>query len=154
MCYISPSLGGFMRPLGVTLVGLYQILRGVLGLLFGVSVLLFTGLAAKLSSLAAEGNATGRFFGGFGHFASAMIILFAALHVIAGYGLLRMQNWGRLLTLFLSAVGIFLLLPVLLVVHGIPLAFGIINAALILYLAMPAVKRAFHEQRHSLRIAA
>jgi hypothetical protein len=47
-----------MRPLGVTLVGLYQILRGVLGLLFGVSVLLFTGLAAKLSSLAAEGNAT------------------------------------------------------------------------------------------------
>jgi hypothetical protein len=154
MCYISPSLGGFMRPLGVTLVGLYQILRGVLGLLFGVSVLLFTGLAAKLSSLAAEGNATGRFFGGFGHFASAMIILFAALHLIAGYGLLRMQNWGRLLTLFLSAVGIFLLLPILLVVHGIPLAFGIINAAVILYLAMPVVKRAFHEQRHSLRIAA
>jgi uncharacterized membrane protein (DUF2068 family) len=83
-----------------------------------------------------------------------MIILFAVLHLIAGYGLLRMQNWGRLLTLFLSAVGIFLLLPILLVVHGIPLAFGIINAAVILYLAMPVVKRAFHEQRHSLRIAA
>ena len=45
-----------MRPLGVTLVGFYQILRGLLGLLFGLSVLLFTGMVAKLASLAAEGN--------------------------------------------------------------------------------------------------
>ena len=36
-----------MRPLGVTLIGIYQILRGVLGLLFGLSLMLFTGLAAK-----------------------------------------------------------------------------------------------------------
>ena len=143
-----------MRPLGVTLVGFYQILRGVLGLLFGLSLLLFTGLAAKLAALAAEGNATGRFFGGFGHLASLVIILFAAVHLLAGYGVLRMQNWGRLLTLFLSAVGLVLLLPVLIVVHGIPLAFGIINVVVILYLAMPPVKRAFHEQRHSLRMAA
>ena len=35
-----------MRPLGVTLVGFYQILRGVLGLVFGLSLLVFTGLAA------------------------------------------------------------------------------------------------------------
>jgi uncharacterized membrane protein (DUF2068 family) len=143
-----------MRPLGVTLVGFYQMLRGVLGLLFGLSLLLFTGLAAKLASLAVEGKAAGRFFGGFGHLASVAIILFAALHLIAGYGVLRMENWGRLLTLFFSAVGLFLLLPVLLVVHGIPLALGIIDAVIILYLAMPAVKRAFHEQRHSLRMAA
>jgi hypothetical protein len=143
-----------MRPLGVTLVGFYQILRGILGLLFGVSLLLFTGLAAKLAFLAAEGRATGRFFGGFGHVASLVIILFAVFHLIAGYGVLTMQNWGRLLTLFFSAIGLFLLLPVLLVVHGIPLAFGIINALVILYLAMPAVKHAFHEQRHSMRMAA
>jgi hypothetical protein len=143
-----------MRPLGVTLVGFYQILRGLLGLLFGLSLLLFTSLAAKLASLAAEGIATGRFFGGFGQLGSLVIILFAAIHLIAGYGVLRMQNWGRLLTLFLSAVGLVLLMPVLIVVHGIPLAFGIINVVVILYLAMPAVKRAFHEQRHSLRMAA
>jgi hypothetical protein len=143
-----------MRPLGVTLVGFYQILRGVLGLLFGLSHLLFTGLAGKLASLAAEGNATGRFFGGFGHTASLVIILFAALHLIAGYGVLRMQNWGRLLTMFFSAIGLVLLMPVLLVVHGIPMAFAIVNAAVILYLAMPPVKHAFYEQRHSLRMAA
>ncbi|HEY6302161.1 MAG TPA: hypothetical protein VIX14_03765 [Terriglobales bacterium] len=143
-----------MRPLGVTLVGLYQILRSVVEMLFGVSLLLFTGLAAKLASLAAEGNATGRFFGGVGHLASLVIILFAGLHLVAGYGVLKMQNWGRLLTMFFSAIGLVLLLPVLIVMHGIPLGFGIINAAVILYLAMPAVKRAFYEQRHSLRMAA
>jgi uncharacterized membrane protein (DUF2068 family) len=143
-----------MRPFGVTLVGFYQILRGVVGLLFGLSLLLFTGLAVKLASLAAEGNATGRFFAGFGRLASVAIILYAALHLISSYGVLKMQNWGRLLTLFLSAIGLVLLLPVLIIVHGIPLAFGIINVVVILYLAMPPVKRAFHEQRHSLRMAA
>lgn len=142
-----------MRPLGVTLVGFYQILRGVLGLLFGLSILLFTGLAAKLASLATEAHATGRFFG-FGHLAGVVIIVFSVLHLLAGYGLLGMHNWGRLLTLFLSAIGLVLLMPVLLVVHGIPLAFGIINAAVIFYLALPVVKRAFYEQRHSLRMAA
>ena len=143
-----------MRPLGVTLVGFYQILRGILWFLFGLSILLSTGLAAKLASLAAEGRATGRFLGGVGHASTLVIILFAVLQLISGYGLLKMQNWGRLLTLFLSAIGVFLLLPVLIVAHGIPLAFGIINVVVILYLVMPAVKRAFHEQRHSLRMAA
>ncbi len=143
-----------MRPLGVTLVGFYEILRGVLGLLFGVSILFFAGLVAKLASLAAEANAAGRFFGGFGHMASLVIIVFGALHLIAGYGVLGVHNWGRLLTLFLSALGLVLLMPVLLVVHGIPMAFAIINAVVIIYLALPPVKRAFHDRRHSLRMAA
>jgi hypothetical protein len=142
-----------MRPLGVTLIGFYQILRGVLGIVFGLSLMLFTSLAAKLASLAAEGNATGRFFG-FGHLVGLVIILFAACHLVGGYGLLRMQNWGRLLTLFLSAIGLALLLPIMVVAHGIPLIFGIINAAVIFYLARPAVKQAFHDQRSSLRMAA
>jgi uncharacterized membrane protein (DUF2068 family) len=143
-----------MRPLGVMLIGFYQILRGVVELLFGLSLLLFTALGAKMASLAAEGNAAGRFFGGFGHMAVLVIILFAVLHLVAGYGVLRMQNWGRLLTLFFSAVGLFLLLPVLVVVHGIPLAFGLINGVSIFYLAMPPIKRAFHGADHPLRMAA
>ena len=142
-----------MRPLGVKLIGVYQILRGIVEFLFGLSLLLFAGLAAKLASLAAEGGAAGRFFGGFGHLASLVIILFAVLHLIAGYGLLGMQNWGRLLALFFSAVGLFLLLPVLVVVHGIPLVFGVINGASIFYLAMPSVKRAFHAGDNSLKMA-
>ncbi len=143
-----------MRPLGVVLVGFYQILRGVLGLVFGLSLLLFTDLAGKLSYFAIEGRAAGRFFGGFGTLAALVVIVFALLHLAAGYGLLRMQNWGRLLAIFFSAIGLFLLLPVLIVLRGLPLALGVINAAVIFYLAAPAVRRAFHEERNPLRAAA
>ncbi len=143
-----------MRPLGVVLVGFYEILRGVLGLVFGLSLLLFTDLAGKLSYFAIEGRAAGRFFAGFGTVAALVVILFAILHLAAGYGLLRMQNWGRLLAIFFSAIGLFLLLPVLVVLRGLPLVFGLINAAIIFYLAAPAVRRAFHEERNPLRAMA
>ena len=143
-----------MRPLGVTLIGIYQILRGALGVLFGLSLMLFTGLAAKLASLAAEGNAAERILHSFGSLAGLCIMAFGLLHILAGFGLLKMQNWGRLLTLLFSAIGLVLLLPVLIASHGLPLAFAAINAASIFYLARPPIKRAFHGNRPALRAAA
>jgi len=143
-----------MRPLGVTLVGFYQILRGVLGLVFGLSVLLFSGLAAKLVSLAAEGNAVGSLLHSFGRAAGLGIIVFAVVHMVAGYGVLQMQNWGRLLTLLFSAIGLVLLLPGVLHVNVFSLLFGAINAACIFYLAMPPIKRAFHAEGNPMRVAA
>jgi uncharacterized membrane protein (DUF2068 family) len=143
-----------MRPLGVTVVGFYQILRGVLGLLFGFSVLLFTGLVAKLASLAAEGNAVERLLHDFGHVAGLGIIVFAVVHMLAGYGILQMQNWGRLLTLLFSAIGLVLLLPGVVQANIFSLFFGAINAACIFYLAMPPIRRAFHAEGNPLRMAA
>jgi hypothetical protein len=143
-----------MRPLGVTLVGLYQMLRGAIALLFGVCVLLFTGLAAKLASVAAEGNAVGRVVHGLGHATGLIIIGFAIVHVLAGYGVLQMQNWGRLLTLLFSAIGLVLVLPGMIHAHMFSLLFGAINAASILYLAMPPIKRAFHAEGNPMRMAA
>jgi len=142
-----------MRPLGVTLIGIYQILRGAFGVLFGLSLMLFTGLAAKLASLAAEGNAVERILHGFGRMAGLAIIAFALLHILSGFGLLKMENWGRLLALLFSAIGLMLLLPVLIASHGLPLVFAAINAASIFYLALPPIKRIFHA-RPALRAAA
>ncbi len=143
-----------MRPLGVTLVGFYQILRGVIGLAFGLSILLFTGLAGKLASLAAEGNAIGNLLRGFGHVAGLVIIVFAVVHILAGYGVLQMQNWGRLLTLLFSAIGLVLLLPGVVHVNIYALFFGAIDAVCIFYLAMPPIKRAFHAEGNPVRMAA
>ena len=143
-----------MRPLGVTLIGIYQIVRGALGVLFGLSLLLFTGLAAKLASLAAEGNAVGNVLHGLGRLAGLGIIAFGLLHILAGFGLLKMENWGRLLTLLFSAIGLVLLLPVLIASHGLPLVFAAINAVSIFYLALPPIKRLFHAERPALRAAA
>ena len=143
-----------MRPLGVTLVGFYQILRGVLSLLFGLSLMAFTGLAAKLASLAAEGNAVQRLLGTFGHVAGLVIILFGVIHMLAGWGVLQMENWGRLLTLLFLAVGLVLGASGLMHGHIFSLFFGAINAASIFYLAMPPIKRAFHAEGNSMRMAA
>ena len=143
-----------MRPLGVTLVGFYQILRGVLSVLFGLCLMAFTGLAAKFASLAAEGNAVQRLLSTFGHIAGLAIIVFGVIHMLAGYGVLQMQNWGRLLTLLFSAVGLVLVLPGLVHGHIFSLLFGAINAASIFYLAAPPVKRAFHAEGNPMRMAA
>jgi hypothetical protein len=156
VCYIFTliSTGGGMRPVGITLIGIYQILSGVLKMLFALSIMLFAGLAAKLASIAAEGNAVERTLHGFGHFIGIGILLFGLIHVAAGVGLLKMQNWARLLTLLLSAIGLVLLLPTLIVSHGLPLIFGLINLVSVFYLAMPPIKRLFHAERPALRAAA
>jgi uncharacterized membrane protein (DUF2068 family) len=143
-----------MRPLGVTLVGYYQIVRGVIGLLFGLSVLLFTGLVTKVASVAAEGNAIERLLHGFGHAVGLIIIAFAVVHMVAGYGLLQMQNWGRLLTVLFSAIGLVLVLNGLVHAHIFSVFFGVINAASIFYLAMPPTRRAFLAGETSMRMAA
>ncbi len=143
-----------MRPLGVTLVGYYQVLRGVLDLLFGLCILAFAGLTAKLASLAAEGNAVENILRSLGHLAGLIIILFALVHMIAGYGVLQMQNWGRLLTLLFSAIGLVLVLPGVMHANIFALFFGAINAACIFYLAMPPIKRAFHAGGNPVRLAA
>jgi uncharacterized membrane protein (DUF2068 family) len=122
--------------------------------LFGLSLMLFTGLAAKLASVAAEGNAVERILHGLGRVAGLGIVVFALLHLMAGFGLLKVQNWSRLLTLLLSAIALVALLPVLIVAHGLPLVLGAINAACIFYLALPPIKRVFHQDRPALRAAA
>jgi uncharacterized membrane protein (DUF2068 family) len=142
-----------MRPLPVTLIGFYQILRGIMYGLFGLSVLLFSHLAVKMISLAAEGSAMQRFLAAFGHMAGLFVLVTAAIHLIAGYGLLQMQNWARLLTVLFSAIGVVLLLPFL---HAFwPLIFAFINGFSVIYLVLPTTKRLFQRQdKPSLRMAA
>jgi hypothetical protein len=143
-----------MRPLGVALVGYYQMLRGAIALLFGLSILLFAGLAAKLASYAAEGNAVENLLRSLGHAAGLVVILFAGVHILAGYGVLQMQNWGRLLTMLFSAIGLVLVLPGMVHGHIFSLIFGGINAASLFYLVAPPTKRAFHGEGTTLRMAA
>jgi len=141
-----------MRPLPVTFIGYYQILRGIISGLFALSILVFAGLATKLVSLAAEGNALERFISYSGHIAGVVILVASAFHIVAAVGVLGMQNWGRLLTVLLCALGLATLLPFL---HAlVPVVFAVINAATILYLVMPATKQAFRRDDKPLRAAA
>jgi hypothetical protein len=135
-----------MRPFGVTLVGFYQIARAGIGLVFGLFVSFYKGPANKLASVAARGNAIERLVGGFGHAAGLVIIGFAVVHMIAGYGVLQTRNWGRFITILFSGIELVLILPGMVNVNIFSLSFGAINAACIFYLVMPPIGRAFHAE--------
>ncbi len=142
-----------MRPLGVTFVAFYQILRAVIGLAFGYFILFYQGPVNKFAAVAAQGNAVERLLGGFGHAAGLVVILFVVVHILAAYGLLQMRNWGRFLTLLLSATEIVLIVPALVHVNIFSLVFGALNVACIFYLAMPPIARAFHAEGNQMRMA-
>jgi hypothetical protein len=132
-----------MRPIGVSLVGFYQILRGLVGLVFGFFVLFFDGPANKLVSVAALGNGAERLVGHFGHGGGLPIIAFAFVHMLAAFGVLQLRSWGRYLTLLFSAIELVLVLPSALHTNVFALLVGGLNGLCILYLAMPPVGRAF-----------
>jgi hypothetical protein len=142
-----------MRPRGVTLVAFYQTLRGLIGLVFGLFILFYKGPANQFVSRASEGNAVERFVGTFGHAAGVVIIVFALVHIVAGYGVFRVLNWGRLLTLLFSAIELVLVLPGATHANLFSLCFGVLNALSIFYLAMPAVRRSFRAESNQLRMA-
>lgn len=132
-----------MRPLGVTLVAIYQLARGLFQLLFALGVVMFTGLTAKLASLAAEGNALSRFLAATGKYLGLVVVVFAVFNLILAAGLWFMQNWARMLTVLFTAISLAALLPFLF--HPRPFAwlFAILNLAAILYLMLPGTKRLF-----------
>ena len=132
-----------MRPLGVSLVGFYQVLRGLVGLVFGFFVVLFDGPANKLVSVAALGNGAERLVGHFGHGGGLPIIVFALVHLLAAYAILQMRNWGRYLTLLFCAIELVLVLPDAIHTNVFALLVGGLNGLCIFYLAMPPVGRAF-----------
>jgi uncharacterized membrane protein (DUF2068 family) len=132
-----------MRPIGVTLVCLYQLLRGVIGLVFGLFIVFYTGPTNQFVAQASQGNAAERWMANIGHAAGIVIVVFAVVHALAGYGVLRRRNWGRLLTILVSALELALILPAAIHANWFALVFSPLNAACIFYLSMPPIRRAF-----------
>jgi hypothetical protein len=140
----------FRRLFGAKLVFIYQILRGVMALVFGFYIAAYDGPSNKFAYVASKGNALERCFNHFGHAASVFVFAFAIAHMVAGYGVLRIHNWGRLTTMLLSGAELLVLSPVLRSVNRFALAFALANAVCFLYLLMPGVRRAFQSKRNQL----
>jgi uncharacterized membrane protein (DUF2068 family) len=78
-----------------------------------------------------------RFLGGLGHFVGVALLIYAAVQIVAGIGLLLLQNWARILALVFSVLGILVLLPRAIHLRPVSTLFALLNLAVLIYLLLP-----------------
>jgi hypothetical protein len=90
--------------------GILQIVYAGAGLLLAFGMLAFFGGLATLIGFAADGG--DRFIGAslmaaIGTLAAGFIVILSLPRLFAGIGLLKRRSWARILTIIVSAVGLF-----------------------------------------------
>lgn len=93
----------------VRVLAVLQIVYASLGLLLGVAVgLLFGGIATIVGFSAPIGDSVVAvpILATIGGVASSIIIMLSLPRLIAGIGLLKYRNWGRILTFVVSILGL------------------------------------------------
>ena len=136
------------RPAGVTTIAVLCLLVASWGVA-NVARLLARGQFMKLFFREQQGGATTN-QAELGVVLVFEIVVFTALYAIAGLGLWKLRNWGRVLTIVLVTLGAaFDLLQLFLAGHFLPstiLTGGLtlaLYATLAWYLSKPAIKAAF-----------
>ena len=98
----APAVG--QRTVLAALAGVLLVIGGILGGLAGLAVALIGGtFAASLGDLITvpglSGGDAGAVFGGVVAFVGAIIVIYSVVYLIAGIGVLRNRNWGRIMGL-------------------------------------------------------
>jgi hypothetical protein len=147
------------RPTGVTVLAILLFLGTAVLLLFGVLSFVggaFIGSLIGASAQRAGAGAAGAGLGAaIGAFIGIFFLIGAVLNGVCGYGLWNLKEWGRMLTIVLTAIGIVLALFNMLIAmvhfHIFGAFFVVIRIAIgglvIWYLSQPQVKAAFAAPR-------
>jgi len=143
-----------MRPLGVTLAACYEFLRAFLLGVAALGVVFVGGVASRLAGLAAEGNTLQRFLASLGKFVGVALLIYAAIQLLLGIGLLLRQNWARLTTMFFAGLGLLALLPRAVHFRPISTLFALLNVAVLIYLALPEARGYFEAKESAPQIPA
>jgi hypothetical protein len=91
----------------VKILGILHVVYGMLGILAGIIVMLvFGGLAGLVSVADHSGDARIAIpiLGGIGAFVFILLLVLSLPGIIAGFGLIELQPWARILTIVLSAL--------------------------------------------------
>jgi hypothetical protein len=95
------------RPVGVTILAVLYFLGAVCCVLAGILMILGGGFIATLISQQAQGAGVGAgVLAGLGAALGVVILIFAAVDVLLGWGLWKLKNWARIVTIVLAAIGI------------------------------------------------
>lgn len=143
------------RPVGVTILAVLYFLGAVFCLLGGIGMMMGGGIMATL--LNQQGQSSGGAAGlmaGLGAAFGVVILIFAALDALLGWGLWKLKNWARIITIVLMviSIGLQLLGLVGILAHFnlfsliLTVVFVAIYAWIVWYLLQPNVKAAFQAQ--------
>jgi hypothetical protein len=144
------------RPAGVTVIAVLFFLGAVFCVLAGIGMMLGGGFMATLMSQSgAQGAGAGAgLFAGLGVVIGIVILVFGALYFLVGWGLLKLKEWARIVTIVLAALGalggLFGLVAVFTHFGVIIVFWSLVRLAIcawiIWYLLQPQVKAAFQGQ--------
>jgi hypothetical protein len=144
------------RPVGVTIIAVLWFVGAVLCVVGGIGMMVGGGFMATLiNQQGGQGAGAGAgVFAGLGAAVGVIFLVFAAIGFLLGWGLLKLKNWARLVTIILMAISIaFGLLGLVgTLTHFNLFAFVwsvcwlAIYALIIWYLLKPEVKAAFQAQ--------
>jgi hypothetical protein len=141
------------RPVGVTIIAILWFLGAIFCVLGGIGMMVGGGfLATLINQQGGQGSGAGAgVMAGLGAAVGVVILIFGVLYVVLGWGMLKLKNWARIITIVLAVLaalgalvglfgalvhfGVFLLIVVL-----VRLA---ISGLIIWYLLKPEVKAAF-----------
>jgi hypothetical protein len=91
----------------VKILGILHVVYGILGTLAGILVMvIFGGLAGLVSIAARSGDAliAVPILGGIGAFIFVLLLALSLPGIVAGFGLIELRPWARMLTIILSAL--------------------------------------------------
>jgi uncharacterized membrane protein (DUF2068 family) len=133
-----------MQPLGIKLIAVLHWLRALVYIVGGLAILGVAHLSARMISAVANDTPLDRLTAGVGNTIGIGALVFALFWIVLGIGIWTTKNWARALTLVFA--GLWLLFGLLKVAH-FPTPWHLlriaIDAAIIVYLMLPDVKRAF-----------
>jgi hypothetical protein len=133
-----------VQTLWIKLIAVLHWLRAFAYIAGGLAILGVTHLSSRMISAVANDTPLNRIASGFGNAVGIAALIIALLWLVLGIGIWSMKNWARLTTLFVA--GFSLLYQLMMVVnyhtswHFLRV---IVEAAIIVYLMLPDVKRTF-----------
>jgi hypothetical protein len=153
--FSSSSQENAMRPVGVVLIALYHLLAGLFLVVLGLATLLGRSLFGS-----AIGGVDRSSFGGMqlgaviGMLGAALFFVMALVALSAAYGMWKMRDWGRVLSLGLAILYVLFTLPAILLLHALLGAYQIVRIAvciaIIWYLLQPRIKALFRQNTTSI----
>ena len=133
-----------MQTTGIKLIAVLHWLRALVYIAGGLAILGFAHLSARMISAVANDTPLDRLTSGVGNTIGIGALLFGFFWIVLGIGIWTTKNWARVLTLIFA--GLWLLFGLLKVAH-FPTPWHllrvVVDAAIIIYLMLPDVKRAF-----------